>query len=80
VRPAAPGARAAAEQQQQLQGSQGGNGRPVDEWMERDTRPRIADALADGVLPSSEDAGGPAAPPAGSSTERVPTTQQEQVV
>jgi hypothetical protein len=32
----------------------------VNEWMERETRPRIADALADGVLPSSADA--PAAP------------------
>jgi hypothetical protein len=32
----------------------------VDEWLERETRPRIADALADGVLPSSADA--PAAP------------------
>lgn len=33
----------------------------MNDWLERDTRPRIADALADGVLPSSADAPAPPA-------------------
>jgi hypothetical protein len=43
------------EQQQQQQQQSPAVGRPVDEWMVRETRPRIADALADGVLPIADD-------------------------
>lgn len=63
-------------QQQRMQQNPGGAGgaRPVNDWL-GETRPRIADALADGVLPSSADA--PAAP---TRFEESPAQVQQQEV
>jgi hypothetical protein len=66
-----------AGQQQQQQTDKAASGRPVNDWLERDTRPRIADALADGVLPSSDDA---PAPPAGLNGQQQPQVAQQQDV